>query len=67
MKGINYLTNDKGKKVAIQIELNKHDKAVDEFLMDLQDILDAENILKEESVPYALGSKKLIDSGKIKK
>jgi hypothetical protein len=35
MKGINYLTNDKGKKVAIQIELNKHDKAVDEFLMDL--------------------------------
>jgi hypothetical protein len=67
MKGINYLTNDKGKKVAIQIELNKHDKAVDEFLMDLEDILDAENILKEESVPYELVRKKLIDSGKIKK
>jgi len=67
MKGINYLTNDIGKKVAIQIELNKHDKAVDEFLMDLQDILDAENILKEESVPYELVRKKLIDSGKIKK
>ena len=67
MKGINYLTNDKGKKVAIQIDLNKHDKAVDEFLMDLEDILDAENILKEESVPYELVRKKLIDSGKIKK
>jgi len=67
MKGINYLTNDKGKKVAIQIELNKHDKAVDEFLMDLQDMHDAENILKEESVPYELVRKKLIDSGKIKK
>ena len=67
MKGINYLTNDKGKKVAIQIEINKHDKAVDEFLMDLQDILDVENILKEESVPYELVRKKLIDSGKIKK
>jgi hypothetical protein len=67
MKGINYLTNDKGKKVAIQIEINKHDKAVDEFLMDLEDILDAENILKEESVPYELGRKKIIDSGKIKK
>jgi len=67
MKGINYLTNDKGKKVAIQIEINKHDKAVDEFLMDLEDILDAENILKEESVPYELGRKKIIDSEKIKK
>ena len=67
MKGINYLTNDKGKKVAIQIDLNKHDKAVDEFLMDLKDILDAENILKEERVPYKLVRKKLIDSGKIKK
>jgi len=67
MKGINYLTNDKGKKVAIQIEINKHDKAVDEFLMDLQDMHDAENILKEESVPYELVRKKLIDSGKIKK
>jgi hypothetical protein len=67
MKGINYLTNDKGKKVAIQIDLNKHDKAVDEFLMDLEDILDAENILKEERVPYELVRKKLIDSGKIKK
>ena len=67
MKGINFLTDSKGNKVAVQIDLKKHDKAIDEFLMDLEDLLTAEKLLNEETVRYELTRKKLIEKGKMKK
>ena len=67
MKGINFLTDSKGNKVAVQIDLKKHDKAINEFLMDLEDLLSAEKLLNEETVPYELTRKKLIEKGKMKK
>ena len=67
MKGINFLTDSKGNKVAVQIDLKKHDKAIDEFLMDLEDLLTAEKLLDEETVRYELTRKKLIEKGKMKK
>lgn len=52
MKGINYVTNDKGKKMAILINLVDHDKVLNEYLEDLQDLIEIEARKNEEKIPW---------------
>jgi len=48
MNGIQYVVDEKGQKVAVQIDLRKH-KALWE---DLQDVLVSESRRSERSIPY---------------
>jgi hypothetical protein len=48
MTGIHYVTDEKGQKVAVQIDLKKH-KALWE---DIQDILASQERRHEKSIPY---------------
>ena len=48
MNGIQFVTDEKGRKVAVQIDLRKH-KALWE---DLQDVLVSKSRRKEKSIPY---------------
>jgi|AntAceMinimDraft_17_1070374.scaffolds.fasta_scaffold00971_1 hypothetical protein len=40
MKGLNFLTNDKGERIALQIDLKNPDKVLIEYLEDLEDLID---------------------------
>ena len=47
MQGIQFLTDNSGKKVAVQIDLKKHARLWE----DLQDVIVANSRRKEKSVP----------------
>ena len=48
MTGIHYLTDEKGQKIAVQIDLRKHREVWEDF----QDVLLSEPRRKEKSIPY---------------
>jgi hypothetical protein len=48
MTGINYVTDEKGRKIAVQIDLKKHGALWENFW----DGLVAESRRKEKSLPY---------------
>lgn len=48
MNGIQYVTDDKGRKVAVQIDLKKHRAIWEDFI----DGLISESRSKEKGVPY---------------
>jgi hypothetical protein len=48
MTGINYVTDENGRKIAVQIDLKKHGALWEDFW----DGLVAESRRKEKSVPY---------------
>ena len=48
MTGIQYVTDEKGRKVAVQIDLKKHGAVWEVFL----DSLVAESRRKEKTIPY---------------
>ena len=49
MTGIQYVTDEEGRKVAVQIDLKKHGAIWEDF----HDGLVAESRHKEKSIPYA--------------
>lgn len=52
MEGIKYLTDEKGNRIAVQIELKKHKQFIQEyleFIVDKKDVLKTQN---EETVPF---------------
>ena len=65
MKGVNYVTDDKNRKVAVQIELKLLEK-YDEEIEDLIDGIIAESRKNEERVPLDKVLKGLKKKGKLK-
>lgn len=65
MKGITYLTDDKNQKVAVQIDLQNYDKALNEFLEELEDILAIELRRNSPTVPWEKIKKRLDNKHKI--
>lgn len=65
MKGVNYVTDDKNRKVAVQIELKLLEK-YDEEIEDLIDGIIAESRKNEERVPLDKVIKGLKKKGKLK-
>jgi hypothetical protein len=51
MEGIKYITDEKGKRVAVQIELKKHKRFIQEFLEYIEDRADVLKTRNEETVP----------------
>ncbi len=48
MNGVHFVTDDKGRRVAVQIDLKKHPT----ILQDLSDGLISESRRNEKSIPY---------------
>jgi hypothetical protein len=61
MTGIQYVTDEKGRKVAVQIDLTKHG----ELWKDIQDVLVSRSRRHEKRIPLAKVKEKLIKSGNL--
>ena len=66
MKGVSYLTDDRQHKIAIQIDLKNHDEILNEYLEELEDIIDIKLLENEETIPWEDVKIKLREKGKIK-
>jgi hypothetical protein len=62
MEGIQFVTNDKGKKVAVLIDLARHG----EMWEDIYDQLLAEERANDKRLPYETVRKRLVRSGKLR-
>jgi hypothetical protein len=60
MTGIQFLTDEKGRRIAVQIDLKKH-KALWE---DLEDVLSSQSRRHEKRIPLEKVKADLIKSGK---
>jgi hypothetical protein len=63
MTGIRYLTNEKGRRVAVQINLDTHR----ELWEDIEDVLVSRARRKEKRVPLEQVKAALIKSGKLRR
>jgi hypothetical protein len=61
MTGIQYVTDEKGRKVAVQIDLTNHG----ELWEDIQDVLVSRSRRHEKRIPLDRVKAKLIKSGKL--
>ena len=61
MTGIQYVTDEKGRKVAVQIDLKKHR----ELWEDIQDVLVSRSRRHEKRIPLDKVKAGLIKSGKL--
>ena len=61
MTGIQYVTDEKGRKVAVQIDLALHP----ELWEDIQDVLVSRSRRHEKRIPLAEVKARLIRSGKL--
>lgn len=62
MEGIQFVTNHKGKKVAVLIDLDVHG----ELWEDIYDQLLAEERKSDKRLPYETVRKRLVRSGKLR-
>ena len=60
MTGIQYVTDEKGRKVAVQIDLTKHR----DLWEHIQDVLVSRSRLHEKRIPLDKVKSRLIKSGK---
>jgi hypothetical protein len=61
MTGIHYVTDEKGRKVAVQIDLKKHR----ELWEDIEDVLISRSRQHEKRIPLEKVKAELIKSGKL--
>jgi hypothetical protein len=61
MTGIQYVTDEEGRRVAVQIDLREHAELWEEF----EDLLVSESRRNEESIPIEQVEAKLIQRGKL--
>jgi hypothetical protein len=62
MTGIQFVTDEKGRKVAVQIDLRKHGAIWEDFY----DGLISEQRRKEKGVPYATVKADLVKRGRLR-
>ena len=61
MTGIHYVTDEEGRKVAVQIDLREHAELWQEF----EDLLVSESRRNEESIPIEQIEAKLVQRGEL--
>jgi hypothetical protein len=62
MTGIRFVTDEKGRKVAVQIDLKKHGAALEDFW----DGLISESRRSEKDIPFAKVKADLVKRGRIR-
>ncbi|HAN17180.1 MAG: hypothetical protein A2X13_06105 [Bacteroidetes bacterium GWC2_33_15] len=63
MKGISFVTNAKGEKVGLMIDLKDHDKVINEYIEDLFDLIDINFRKNEETFSWDETRKNLKEKG----
>ena len=63
MKGLNFVTNDKGERIALQIDLREPDKRLIEYLEYLEDMIDIELSKNDEFITWSEALKELKKEG----
>jgi hypothetical protein len=63
MKGLNFVTNDKGERIALQIDLREPDKRLIEYLEYLEDMIDIELSKNDEFISWKEALKELKKEG----
>ena len=63
MKGISFVTNAKGEKVGLMIDLKDHDKVINEYIEDLFDLIDINFRKDEETFSWDETKKNLKEKG----
>ena len=61
MTGIQYVTDEEGRKIAVQIDLRQHAELWEEF----EDVLISQSRRNEERIPLERVKENLIQSGKL--
>jgi hypothetical protein len=61
MNGIQYVTDQRGKRVAVQIDLAIHG----EWWEDFEDLIDSRERDSEQSIPFEEFTAQLVKSGKL--
>jgi|AntAceMinimDraft_17_1070374.scaffolds.fasta_scaffold04996_3 glutamyl-tRNA reductase len=64
MKGVNYVTNDKGEKLAMIIDINNPKNITTEYLEELEDIIAIELLKNEPSEDWESVKNELRKAGK---
>jgi hypothetical protein len=62
MEGIQFITNEKGEKIAVQIDLGRHGEVWEDFY----DQLVAEERKNEKRVPLSEVRRRLVKAGKLR-
>jgi hypothetical protein len=62
MTGIQYVTDEEGRKVAVQIDLREHAELWEEF----EDVLVSQSRRNEEDIPLEQIKAELIQSGRLR-
>ncbi len=52
IEGVKYLTDEKGRKIAVQIDLKKHKDFITDYFEYLEDKADLQRTVREEIVPF---------------
>ena len=63
MEGINYVTDDKGRKIALMIDLKNIKKYTDEDIEDIEDLISIELRKNNPKIDYRKIRKQLIKKG----
>lgn len=61
MKGIRFVTNAKGERVGLMIDLKNHDKLINEYLEDLLDLIEINTHKEEETLSWEEAKKTLLE------
>ena len=52
MEGVKYLTDERGKRIEVQIELKKHKKFIYDYLEYIEDSKELSELKDEELIPF---------------
>jgi hypothetical protein len=63
MKGINFVTNDKGKKIALQLDLQNPDERMIELIEEIEDIIDVDLRKNDSTRNYLVIREELKEKG----
>jgi hypothetical protein len=65
MKGISFVTDDKGERTGLMIDLKKHDSALKDYLEDLMDLVEINARKNEKPIPWDIAKSELKTKGLI--
>ncbi len=63
MKGISFITDDKGERTGLMIDMKKHDSVLKDYLQDLMDLIEVNARENEESIPWDIAKSELKTKG----
>ena len=63
MKGISFITDDKGERTGLMIDIKNHDSVLKDYLEDLMDLIEVNARKNEKSIPWDVAKSELKTKG----